>query len=172
MKKLLEKFMLHVILSFWITVTVLLVNIGISTLYMKRLSMVMARSKNEIHYFLQRWNCVWLELFASYATWNGTRTITNTNRKEMQSVPYKRQLKYSYKKAILFKGWKLFILWSFKMAWYKTSGSSYDIYAANIFYHQSCNVKYAHSISNATLNNETYYIENIQKTVLNKFFEM
>ena len=52
----------------------------------------------------------------------------------------------------------------------KLSGSSHDIYAADIFYHQSCYVKYVHSRSSAILDSEINYIQNIRKTVLEIFF--
>ena len=48
----LKKFMLHVALSFWTKVSVLLVNMNISKLHAKRLNVVMVRSKSKIWYLL------------------------------------------------------------------------------------------------------------------------
>ena len=52
----------------------------------------------------------------------------------------------------------------------KLSGSFHDIYAVDIFYRQSCYVKYVHSRSRAILGSEINYVENIRKTALDIFF--
>ena len=52
----------------------------------------------------------------------------------------------------------------------KLSESSLDIYAADIFYRQSCYIEYVYSRPSSILDNKLNYVENICKTVLEIFF--
>lgn len=52
----------------------------------------------------------------------------------------------------------------------KLSESSHDIYAADIFYRQSCYIEYVYSRPSSILDNKLNYVENICKTVLEIFF--
>ena len=119
----LKKFMLHVALSFWTKVSVLLVNMNISKLHAKRLNVVMVRSKSKIWYLLPDQNFIWLEIICF--TCNSKRNV-DTNKCEKGRIARcsseataKKKKKNLTKKATLFKGWKPSILWSFETNWYK-----------------------------------------------------
>ena len=167
--------MLHVILSFWATVTVLFVNMDTSKVRKKRLKVVVVRSKNKIQYLLPDRNCVWLEiLFALYAT-HTKRNVDNNQYKEGELARCSLEPtaeKLLQKKKFYLKNENNRLYAASKRLDIKLSGSFHDIYTVNIFYRQSCYVKYVHSRSSAILDSEINYVENIRKTALDIFLQM
>ena len=131
----------------------------------------MVRFKNKIRYPLPDRNYLWLDtLFALYATRNGTWTITNTKREIARCSSEGAAEKLLQKKQFYLKDENHQFYEASKRLDIKLSGSSHDIFAADIFYYQSCYFKYVHLRSSAILDSEINYVESTRKTVLDIFF--